>query len=103
MLNQVKSGNPVLNPAVCSGDDDVYDGPSSVEAEANSSDGGFDDLDMGDIPEPSYPLSNPRRNSADCDHQVNEASKMSKNVKKMSKIRIVTTFSLTYAGFRCPP
>jgi hypothetical protein len=40
---------------------------------------------MGDIPEPSYPLSNPRRNSADCDHQVNEASKMSKNVKKMSK------------------
>ena len=53
-----------------SGDDDGYDGPSSVEAEANSSDCGFDDLDMGDIPEPSYPLSNPRRNSLDGDMQV---------------------------------
>lgn len=55
------------------GDDDGYDGPSSVEAEANSSDCGFDDLDMGDmgdIPEPSYPLSNPRRNSMEGDMQV---------------------------------
>ena len=48
------------------GDEDTFDGPSSVEAEANSSDGGFDDLDMPDPQE----LSNTGGNSNDGDRQV---------------------------------
>jgi hypothetical protein len=52
--------------AILSGDDDTFEGPSSVEAEANSSDGGFDDLDITDPQE----LSNPGGNSNDGERQV---------------------------------
>ena len=42
-------------------DDDPYEAPSSIEAEANSSDGGFDDLDITD----QQDLSNTAENGDD--------------------------------------
>ena len=47
-------------------DDDPYEAPSSIEAEANSSDGGFDDLDITD----QQDLSNTAENSNGEDQQV---------------------------------
>ena len=60
------------------GDEDTFDGPSSVEAEANSSDGGFDDLEMPDPQE----LSNTGGNSNDEDRQVRSGFGWTGNVKK---------------------
>ena len=42
-------------------DDDPYEAPSSIESEANSSDGGFDDLDITD----QQDLSNTAENGDD--------------------------------------
>lgn len=52
------------------GDDDDFEGPSSVEAEANSSEGGFD-IDLAEIPDTTYPL-NQRRSPTDGDGQADE-------------------------------
>ena len=69
-----------------------------MEAEANSSDCGFD-LDMGDIPEPSYPLSNPRRTSLEGDMQVNHGLVRPYEIQILDTVQNPNYFTLQW-GFQ---